>query len=293
MSNEIGLLTKVVGMDEATVTEKLKTPEGVKEIEDTIAGMKIFKTNAEYTSSMNNYKDMLKDQLYNDHKASVLEMSEKKILEKNGLSWKRGTDFNSLDELVDKIADEKVKAAKAGSSGDNKELEKAQAKIAELTNQMNEEKTKLQNEFGSKLISKEIDATLSGIKPLLDIESDKVNTTADFIKYSFNQEYNLREKDGKYIVFKGDEIHRDANYKEVPLEVVMMEVASKVAKIKSSPAAGRGVDTNTANNPDSFDFSSFATWDAFLETQTELRKLTNGHPTLLKYYEAFKKSKGQ
>lgn len=295
MSNEIGLLTKVVGMDEATLTEKMKTPEGVKEVGDKIAGMKIFPTNADYLTHMNNHKDMLKDTLYNDHKAAILEMQEKKLLEKNALTWKRGTEFNTLDELVDKIAAEKVKAAKASGSGDNKALEDANAKIEELIRLHNEEKTTLASSYEKKVLGKELDATIFGkVLPMLDVENDKLEGIANYAKFGFESNgFTLREKEGKYVVFKGDVEYRDNEHKTVPLDVVLLNIVTPVAKIKSSPAAGRGVDTNTANNPDAFDFSSFQTWEAFLETQTELRKLTTGHPTLNKYYEAFKKSKGQ
>ncbi len=295
MSKELGLLTKVVGMDEATLTEKLSTPEGEKEISDKIAGMKVFKTNDEYLAHMNNHKDMLKDTLYNDHKATVLEMTEKNILAKSGLAWKRGEQFKNIEELVEKIAEEKVKLAKAsggGGTGDTKALDELNAKMEKLIADHTAEKNTLISSHQGMLMGKELDIALSGIKPLLDVETERLDGVTDFIKFNFNRDFTLREKDGKYEVFKGDAVYRDAEHKIVPLDVVLSNIATQVAKVKSSPASGRG-NNNTGGDASSTDFSGFKDWNDFVNSQPELRKLTTGDPKLNSYYEAFMKSKGK
>lgn len=293
MPKEIEILATITGMPVEELSTKLSTEDGQKEIEDKVKTFKVFRSGDEYTSHMNNYRTSVKDALYKEHHASIRESLESDLLKKHSLDFKRGEHFKTTEDLMDKILEEKVKAAKASSSGDNKELEKATARIQELTQQMNSEKESLTKQFNEKLIGKEIDSALNGVKGIIDIEKEKLDSALKFIKFEFGNEFSLREKDGKYLVFKGDEIHRDADYKEVPLEVVLQEIASRSFKVKTSPASGRGGNNqHTTSTPESFDFSGFKTWEEFLDARTDLRKLTIGDPTLNQWREAWKKQKG-
>lgn len=294
MPKEIEILATVIGMPVEELSTKLSTEEGQKEIEDKVKTFKVFRGNDEYTSHMNNYRNSVKDALYKEHHASTREALENELLKRHGFDYKRGEHFKNTEDLVDKILEEKVKLAKAKDTGDNKELEKATARIQELTQQMNQEKETLIKQFNEKLIGKEIDAALMGVKSTIDVEKEKIDNALRFVKYEFGNEFSLREKDGKYLVFKGDEIYRDADYKEVPLDVVLQEIASRSFKIKNSPAGGRGGNNqHTATTPETFDFSGFKTWESFLDARTDLRKLTIGDPVLSQWREAWKKQKGE
>lgn len=295
MSNEIGLLAKVLQTNEEELKTKLADENGVKEIETRIGNLKVFKSNEEFTSMMNNYKTSLKDTLYAEQKGSIHESLENSLINKFGLSEvKRGEHFKTTDELINKIIEEKTKVSKASADGNDKELEKAQAKILELNNALIERETNLKKEYGSKLKGMQINATLSGIKSMIDEPDDIIDGKLDFIKYQFEKEFSLVEKDGKFIVYKGEEVFRDENFKEKPLESVLMEIASKISKVKSSPASGRGANSKTTSRESgTLDFSSFKTWDDFLNANSELRNLRIGDPKLNKYYEQFRKSKGE
>ena len=295
MSNEIGLLAKVLQTNEEELKTKLSDENGVKEIETRIGNLKVFKSNEEFTSMMNNYKTSLKDTLYAEQKGSIHESLENSLINKFGLSEvKRGEHFKTTDELINKIIEEKSKVSKASADGNDKELEKAQAKIQELNSLFVEKENAMKQEYGSKLKGMQINASLSGIKSVIDEPDDIIDGKLDFIKYQFEKEFSLVEKDGKFIVYKGEEVFRDENFKEKSLESVLIEIASKISKVKSSPASGRGANSKTTSKESgTIDFSSFKTWDDFLNANQELRNLRVGDPKLNKYYEQFRKSKGE
>jgi hypothetical protein len=291
MSKEIGLLSKVLGEDVETLTTKLADENGYKEIETKLDGFKVFKSNDEYLSTLNNYKNSIKDSLYAEHKGSIHESFEKNLLQKHNLDYKRGEHFKTTDELVEKIIEEKAKAGKAAGEGNDKELEKATLKIQELSKQLTDKETELHSTYGQKIKDLYVGSVLSGIKPLLDEPTEMLDGKLEFIKYQFEKEFSIREKDGKYVVYKGDEVYRDAtSYKEMPLESVLQEIASKVSKLKTSPAAGRGANNSGNNNPTN-DYSQFKTWEEVL-AKTELGKLRTGDVQLNKAYGEWKKSQG-
>lgn len=295
MSKEISLLSKVLGEDEQALATKLADENGYKEIETKIGGLKVFKSNDEYTGVLNNYRNSLKDVFYNEHKGSIHESLENNIMSKYGVTLKRGEDFKKTDELIDKIIEEKSKAVKAAGSGDDKELQKAQAKIQELNEALLQQETKFKNDYEGKLKDLQITSVLSGIKPMLDVPNENLNENLEFIKYKFEKDgFSIREKDGKHIVYKGEEIYRDqTTYKEIPLESVLLEIASKVSKVKTSPAAGRGATTTTATATNTIDFSAYSTWEEAVRAETNLQNLTIGSAKANQYYEQFLKSKGQ
>lgn len=293
MSKELELLSSVTNIPSEELATKLQSEEGANEIKSQIEGYRIYRTDKDYETLLKDHKDSLKDKLYNEHKGSIHESLEKKLLHKHGVEFKQGTDFNSTDELIDKILEIKIASARASSKGDNKELEAALAKIQELTQSSALEKENLLKEFSSKLVNKEMDSALFGIKSKLDVEDDKLESALGYIKYQFGQEFSIQEKDGQFKVFKGDTVYRNNEHQEIPLDVVLQEIAGKSFKLKSSPVGGRGV-LKTANETplDNFDFSAYKTWEDLVAAKTELRKLTIGSPEYEKWYIAFKKSKG-
>lgn len=287
------LLASVLKMDSVD----LSTDDGIKAVEERVKALKVY-TPEEFSGVLNNYKASLddnfkkeKDNLYKENKIQIHAAIEKELVEKYGLP-SDDLKGKKTTEYIDKI----IELRGAGKTDDAKVIEEKLTKLladnkAEYEKRIGETKS----QYEKRIMDMYLDSEMKSVETVLDVDDEKRSAQLEFIKYQFNKDYRVEERDGKYVVLKGEEVVRDANFQPKSVNSVMMEVAEKFAPIKKKAPAGRpkgnGLPGGNGNNGDNIDWSQFNEFTDFMQTDRG-KHLTQGSKEWLEYYTSFKKAKG-
>lgn len=295
----IEVVATMSGIDKAELTEKIKTDEGMTEVSTKLSGLKVFKSEAEHLTFLDNFKKniepAIKDAAYAESKKSIHEKIEKDLKKKYGFDvWEHGKDYTSTDEMLEKLISEKSK-----NPTDSKvEIEKRDLKIKELTEKRDQELADAVKPFAGKINSLIIDNSLEALRPLVNIEKDKVDGQLDFVRFQFEKGgLKIGEKDNKYVVLKPDgSVYTNDLYQPLSVAEVFKTLAeANIPLHKQVPAGGRGGSQNSgqgqSNGSENIDWTQFAGvdgWDRFLKTESG-KRLTTGSPEANDLYSKFKK----
>jgi hypothetical protein len=206
MEKVAAVLASVLKVDPTKID--LTNEDAIKSLEERAKSLKVF-TSDEFNSTMNNYKDSLKDTFYKEHKINIHGAIEKGLVEKYGLDGeslkgKRTEDY--IEAAMEKLG-------KSAKPADDKELEKLTKLLQDTKTDYEKKIGETTKQYEDRLRDMALGVELKGIENTLDIEdAEKRSAQLEFIKYQFNKEYSVVEKDGKYVVMKGEEVARDANY---------------------------------------------------------------------------------
>lgn len=176
-------------------------------------------------------------------KGKTFEKLEKDILNKFGLELKKGTDYNNALELIEKAISNKVNNA----SGDE-ELKKEMETLREAIKRVNEEKdtslTELEKAYKSQLTDLKLNSEISKFTGLIDAEDSLKASQLEFLKYSFDKAYEVREQDGQTVVFdkvKEEIVKNETDYSPETLSSVLGKLAPTIVKLKKEEVKqGRG-----------------------------------------------------
>lgn len=299
MENLVTALSGVLQMKPEDVTEKLKTPEGVAEIESATKGLKVFKSNEEYLNHMNtyktNYKSILADELYKEHKINAHSSIEKQLKEEfpelANLEYKK--DYQNSHDLIKKAIEIKSKATSSNEEW-LKEKESLQRLITEHKTKAESIEGSLTQKFQARIVNTEINSAINSIAEKFDVEPEKLDAQKSFLKFLMSQEgvtisgnlenetFTIKDKDGNPIL--------DDSGKPKSISAYVSELASKNIPMKTIvPAGGRGgiqPSSKSGNN-----LSEFATWDDVLaHYKSSGKPLTAGSPEANKLYDEWKKA---
>lgn len=268
----------VIEVDVSALKEKLSTDEGVKEVQEAFKGIKGY-TGTQFTDILNNYRDSNKDAWNKEWKKEkaieVLSMREKELKEKYKLqSLEYGKDYNTINELVDKIVVEHSKPA--GKT--DEEIIKRDARITELTTKLSEMVPKKDFE----------EAQLKSVKAIVDYEimsyADKVDEAQSpidnqlkFLRFTMAEdgiEFGLHKD--QPAAFKGGKVLEAADFKPLPLSSVIKEYADKALTLKV-PAGGRGGNDKTGHTPTNADLVKIKTIEE-LSSYLKEKNILTGSP---------------
>ena len=214
-------------------------------------------------------------------KGKTFEKLEKDILNKFGLELKKGTDYNNALELIEKAISNKVNNA----SGDE-ELKKEMETLREAIKRVNEDKdtslTELEKTYKRKLTNMQLQSEISKFTNLIDADDSLKASQLEFLKYSFEKNYELREQEGKTVVFDKETqeiVKNETDYSYESLSSVLGKLAPTVVKLKENkPKAGRGDNkqqavTNMSKFKTAEDFNLYLNGQGVSPTSLEGQKL--------------------
>lgn len=298
MSQEkaVELLSDVLKMKPEEVVEKLTTEDGVKELSDRKAALKVY-TNDEFLSIQNNYKDSLKDIHYKESKINIHQALEKDLANEYELSAEEIAGLKTTKEYINKAIEKKIAKLKTTPGDNNKEIETLQKALDEKVKLLEELPKKAALEANEKvkniILNSEIRLLASGVEfeGTEDEKTQKLQDGIDYLKYKFNQQYSIGERDGKEIVLTADgEPLRDENtHKLVSVNEVLSRLSTTVfPKIK--PADGGRPRDNSKNGKDNGAIDLSMGWDEFRKTERG-SKLIIGSREFLDLKDKFEKAK--
>jgi hypothetical protein len=218
------------------------TEEQITEIVERINKTKVYDDTTLNELKSNVRKDF-RQTIESEVKGKTYEKLEKDILTKFGLELEKGTDYNNALELIEKTISNKVNNA----SGDE-ELKKEMETLREAIKRVNEEKdtslTELEKTYKRKLTNMQLEGEISKFTNLIDADDSLKASQLEFLKYSFEKNYELREQEGKTVVFDKESqeiVKNETDYSYESLSSVLGKLAPTVVKLKENkPKAGRG-----------------------------------------------------
>ena len=203
-------------------------------------------------------------------KGKTFEKLEKDILNKFGLELKTGTDYNNALELIEKAISNKVNNA----SGDE-ELKKEMETLREAIKRVNEEKdtslTELEKAYKSQLTDLKLNSEISKFTGLIDAEDSLKASQLEFLKYSFDKAYEVREQDGQTVVFdkvKEEIVKNETDYSPETLSSVLGKLAPTIVKLKKEEVKqGRGEQGKPVATSNMNKFKSSEDFNQYLQGQ--------------------------
>jgi hypothetical protein len=203
-------------------------------------------------------------------KGKTFEKLEKDILNKFGLELKKGTDYNNALELIEKAISNKVNNA----SGDE-ELKKEMETLREAIKRVNEEKdtslTELEKAYKSQLTDLKLNSEISKFTGLIDAEDSLKASQLEFLKYSFDKAYEVREQDGQTVVFdkvKEEIVKNETDYSPETLSSVLGKLAPTIVKLKKEEVKqGRGEQGKPVATSNMNKFKSSEDFNQYLQGQ--------------------------
>lgn len=290
-------LAGVLKVDPTELTTKLADEKGVDEVVSKIAEAKVFATNKDYLDHLNNYRasqvDIIKNEVYTNAKKDIHEAHEKELKREFGIeNLEYGKDYKTTKELINHIITTKSK-----DSNTDKDKAEMLKKIEELNKAVETAPLKVREEYNAKITGMLLDTSINSIKSRVKADDDKIDEQLDYLKYKFEKEgYSITEKDGKYVVMKGEETVKNENFVPLSVQEVINQLAEKVLILKDKvPAGGRGGSQSgqNQNSGNSIDWSNYQTWDAFLKNNERGKSLTIGSTEANELYGQFMKAKGK
>lgn len=271
----VPVLAGVLQMKPEELAEKLKTNEGVAEIESTAKQLKVFRPN-EFTSLLNNYRESnmksMKDDLYKEHNISVREALENDIKkdfpELANFEYKK--DYQNTTDLIKKAIS--IANKKSGNK-EEWETEKTQLQklISDYKTQLETSTKDIESKYKNRLVNKELSTAIELISPQFDVEDDKRDSQKAFLKFLIQQSgVTIHETADEQFVLKDKDnnpILDDAG-KPKSISAYVSELAVKNIPMKENvPAGGRGVTNPSKNNRGSAAMLEFSTFDEYLQSE--------------------------
>ena len=219
-------------LTEEQITETVKRINELKVYDDT-------KLNELKSNVRKDFRTTIESEV----KGKTFEKLEKDILNKFGLELEKGTDYNNALELIEKAISNKVNNA----SGDE-ELKKEMETLREAIKRVNEEKdtslTELEKAYKRQLTDLKLNGEISKFTGLIDAEDSLKASQLEFLKYSFDKAYEVREQDGQTVVFdkvKEEIVKNETDYSPETLSSVLGKLAPTIVKLKKEEVKqGRG-----------------------------------------------------
>lgn len=219
-------------LTEEQITETVKRINELKVYDDT-------KLNELKSNVRKDFRTTIESEV----KGKTFEKLEKDILNKFGLELQKGTDYNNALELIEKAISNKVNNA----SGDE-ELKKEMETLREAIKRVNEEKetslTELEKAYKRQLTDLKLNGEISKFTGLIDAEESLKASQLEFLKYSFDKAYEVREQDGQTVVFdkvKEEIVKNETDYSPETLSSVLGKLAPTIVKLKKEEVKqGRG-----------------------------------------------------
>ena len=225
-------LGDVSELTEEQITETVKRINSLKVYDDTTLN-----------ELKSNVRKDFRTTIESEVKGKTFEKLEKDILNKFGLELQKGTDYNNALELIEKAISNKVNNA----SGDD-ELKKEMETLREAIKRVNEEKdtslTELEKAYKRQLTDLKLNGEISKFTGLIDAEDSLKASQLEFLKYSFDKVYEVREQDGQTVVFdkvKEEIVKNETDYSPETLSSVLGKLAPTIVKLKKEEVKqGRG-----------------------------------------------------
>ena len=285
MDNEVvGMFATLLKQDAEVVTESAKTEDGLKKLISDVGALKFFTTD-EFDNLKSNIKKDEKDNNYNETKGTVLEMVEKNIKKAHSLDWKRGEDYNNVDELVAKLLNESTRA----ENGDEQlktDLKTLQGRFNTLETDSETKVKELTDTHKKQISGIHLATELIKLKPSLDYEDDIIDGQLEMFGYVFNQKYTISfSEDNVLVVSDKDGVLKNEDVSPKSLADVVSEVSKNYLKYKEVvPKNGRG--NGTPNNTlEKLDLKKYDTFEACLASNHGEGLQTGDAQTLVLYKE--------
>lgn len=299
----VPVIAGVLQMKPEDVVEKIKTPEGVAEIETAAKLLKVFKTNDEYTNTLNTYRQsnmqIWKDELYKDHKTNIHAVLEKQLKddfpELSTLEFKK--DYQNTTDLIKKAIALNNKKSSGNKDEWEKEKEQLQNLIGDYKLKLENAPKEIEKKYKNRLFDSELNFAIELIAPTFNVEEDKIDSQKQFLKFLFSQQgITISETSDNSIILKdkdGNPILNDAG-KPKTISTFITELAIKNIPIKENvPAGGRGA-IKTTQQHGSGSMLEFATWDEYVTAQNKSGKqLIAGSKEANEAYDKWKKAHGK
>ena len=278
-------------MNEAIVSAALKTLNigDVSELTDeqiteTVARINSLKVYDDTTLSelKSNVRKDFRTTIEGEVKGKAYEKIEKDILNKFGLELEKGTDYNTALELIEKA---KLNWVKESSNDETitKEMEALREKLKSVNEENESSLSDLKQAYKKQMSDLTLDGEISKYSSLIDAEDSLKVSQLEFLKYSFDKTYELREQDGQTVVFdkvKDEIVKNETDYSPETLSSVLGKLAPTIVKLKKDEAKqGRGVEgkpvaiSNMAKFKTNEDFNQYLSGQDIRPTSIEGMKL--------------------
>jgi len=246
-------------LTEEQITETVKRINELKVYDDT-------KLNELKSNVRKDFRTTIESEV----KGKTFEKLEKDILNKFGLELQKGTDYNNALELIEKAISNKVNNA----SGDE-ELKKEMETLREAIKRVNEEKetslTELEKAYKRQLTNLKLNGEISKFTGLIDAEESLKASQLEFLKYSFDKAYEVREQDGQTVVFdkvKEEIVKNETDYSPETLSSVLGKLAPTIVKLKKEEVKqGRGEQGKPVATSNMNKFKSSEDFNQYLQGQ--------------------------
>ena len=246
-------------LTEEQITETVKRINELKVYDDT-------KLNELKSNVRKDFRTTIESEV----KGKTFEKLEKDILNKFGLELQKGTDYNNALELIEKAISNKVNTA----SGDE-ELKKEMETLREAIKRVNEEKdtslTELEKAYKRQLTDLKLNGEISKFTGLIDAEESLKASQLEFLKYSFDKAYEVREQDGQTVVFdkvKEEIVKNETDYSPETLSSVLGKLAPTIVKLKKEEVKqGRGEQGKPVATSNMNKFKSSEDFNQYLQGQ--------------------------
>ena len=246
-------------LTEEQITETVKRINELKVYDDT-------KLNELKSNVRKDFRTTIESEV----KGKTFEKLEKDILNKFGLELQKGTDYNNALELIEKAISNKVNNA----SGDE-ELKKEMETLREAIKRVNEEKdtslTELEKAYKRQLTDLKLNGEISKFTGLIDAEESLKASQLEFLKYSFDKAYEVREQDGQTVVFdkvKEEIVKNETDYSPETLSSVLGKLAPTIVKLKKEEVKqGRGEQGKPVATSNMNKFKSSEDFNQYLQGQ--------------------------
>ncbi len=276
--NELLVTAAIESLNLGDVSEL--TDEQITEKVNHIKSLKVYTEDSlkDYTS---NVRKDFRGTIEKEVKGSTMEKFEKNVLEKYGLELKQGEDYSNAIELI-----EKVISGEVSKSSNDEELKKELTVLQEAIKKVNEDKDTSLGDLATAHKKALNDLTLNGeiskYSGLVDVDEEKVANQMEFLRFTFDKQFEIREQDGKPVVFDKikDEIVKNEDFSPESLSSVMNKLASTTLKLKKvETKEGRGKDgkpdaiSDMAKFKTEADFYKYLSGQEISPTSTEAVKL--------------------
>jgi hypothetical protein len=227
-------------LTEEQITETVKRINELKVYDDT-------KLNELKSNVRKDFRTTIESEV----KGKTFEKLEKDILNKFGLELQKGTD-----------------------SGDE-ELKKEMETLREAIKRVNEEKdtslTELEKAYKRQLTDLKLNGEISKFTGLIDAEESLKASQLEFLKYSFDKAYEVREQDGQTVVFdkvKEEIVKNETDYSPETLSSVLGKLAPTIVKLKKEEVKqGRGEQGKPVATSNMNKFKSSEDFNQYLQGQ--------------------------
>jgi len=281
---------KALNID-ADVSGDLSEDE-IKEITDKISSYKVY-TDDSLKEYATNVRNDFRGTIENESFGKAMEKIEKDFKQKHGVELKKGEDYQNALELFGKVLESKV-----SESSTDDELKNTITQLQDKLKELNEDKDRTIGELTSKhsktITDMVLDSEISKFESLLDVSDELKTGQLDFIKYNFDKRYELRDQDGKTVVFdkQSEEVVKNEMMAPESLTNVLNKMAPSLVKFKTNePRQGRA--NEPINEPvTSVVLKKFKTPNDFNKYLTD-NQISPTSDKGIELYATWKKSQGE